>query len=117
MRPHLDLDVPTVDDLYDAHNVVKHQTHFLTTIYKRRRQKTVSHQDHKRDTQFVINMNRNQALVVSSGSATSLKMCIIFITFVSNNSDKDRHHIHFINIDLVCVRNETSARWFQSCGV
>lgn len=31
-RTHLDLDIPAVDDLYDAHDVVKHQTHFLTIV-------------------------------------------------------------------------------------
>lgn len=29
---HLDLDIPAVDDLYDAHNIIKHQAHFLTVV-------------------------------------------------------------------------------------
>lgn len=29
---HLDLDVLAVDDLYDAHDIVEHQTHFLTVV-------------------------------------------------------------------------------------
>lgn len=32
---HLDLDVPAVDNLYNAHDVVKDQTQFLTVVYKR----------------------------------------------------------------------------------
>lgn len=29
---HLDLHILTVDDFYDAHDVVKHQAHFLTVV-------------------------------------------------------------------------------------
>lgn len=32
---HLDLDVLAVDDLYDAHDVIKHQAHFLTVVWWR----------------------------------------------------------------------------------
>lgn len=33
---HLDLDILAVNHLHDAHNVIKHQAHFLTVVCRRK---------------------------------------------------------------------------------
>lgn len=35
-KSHLDLDILAVNHLHDAHNIIKHQAHFLTVVCQRK---------------------------------------------------------------------------------
>lgn len=50
---HLDLHILTVDDFYNADDVVKHQAHFLTVVWEKRAQLKDSHRADHQSLNFI----------------------------------------------------------------